>query len=109
MVCTSGWERGTIQTSIDCDHLSMCSLSILGSLSIHLELLLTPFFFFLVFLLFKCILYIKYINNIEYFENQIIHKNLFNFYIHILSYPKSIINEYLILSITEDLISNVEY
>jgi hypothetical protein len=47
--------------------------------------------------------------NIEYFENQILHKNLFNFYIHILLYPKSIINEYLILSITEDAISNVEY
>ena len=52
-------------------------------------------------------LYIKHINNIEYFENQIIH--LLNFYIHILSYPKNIINEYLILSITEDPISNVEY
>jgi hypothetical protein len=54
-------------------------------------------------------LYIKHINNIEYFENQIIHKNLFNFYINILSYPKSITNEYLMLYITEDPISNVEY
>jgi hypothetical protein len=35
-----------------------------------------------------------------FFENQIIRK-LFNFYIHILSYHKNIINEYLILSITE--------
>ena len=65
--------------------------------------------FFLIFLLFKCILYIKHINNIDYFENQIIYKNVFNFYIHILSYPKNIINEHLILSITEDPISNVEY
>jgi hypothetical protein len=40
--------------------------------------------FFLQFLLFKCILYIKYINNIEYFENKIIRKNLFNFYLHII-------------------------
>jgi hypothetical protein len=32
------------------------------------------FCFFLKFLLFKFILYIKHINNIEYFENQIIHK-----------------------------------
>jgi hypothetical protein len=65
--------------------------------------------FFLIFLLFKYILYIKDISNIEYYENQIIHKNLFNFYIHILSYPRNIINEYLILSITEDPISNIEY
>jgi hypothetical protein len=36
-------------------------------------------------------------------------KHLFNFYIHILSYPKNIINDYLILSITENAISNVEY
>ena len=64
----------------------------------------SSFFFFFQFLLFKCILYIKHINNIEYFENQIIHKNLFNFYIHILLYPKNIINEYLTLSITEDTI-----
>jgi hypothetical protein len=28
---------------------------------------------------------------------------------HMLSYPKNIINEYLILPITEDPISNVEY
>lgn len=62
---------------------------------------LSFFFFFLIFLLFKCILYIKHINNIEYFENKIIHKNLFNFYIHILSYPKNIINGYLILSISK--------
>jgi hypothetical protein len=54
-------------------------------------------------------LYIKHINHIEYFENQIIHKNLFNLYIHILSHPKNIISEYLILSITEAPISNVEY
>ena len=65
-------------------------------------------FFLKFFLLFKCILYIKHINNIEYFENQIIHKNLFNFYIHIFSNPENIINEYLILSITENAISNVE-
>jgi hypothetical protein len=32
---------------------------------------------------------------------------LFNFYIHTLSYPKNTINEYLILSITEGLLSNV--
>jgi hypothetical protein len=50
-----------------------------------------------------------YINNIKYFENQITHKNLFKFYIHILPYPKNIINEYLMLFITEDPISNVEY
>lgn len=64
---------------------------------------------FLNFLIIKCILYIKYIKNIEHFENQIIHKNVFNVYIRILSYLKNIINEYLILSITEDPISNVEY
>jgi hypothetical protein len=64
--------------------------------------------FFLIFFLFKCISYIKHINNIEYFENQIIHKKLFNSYIHILSYPENIINEHLILSITENPISNVE-
>jgi hypothetical protein len=63
--------------------------------------------FFLKFLLFKCILYIEHINNIECSENQKIHKKLFNFYIHILSYPKNIINEYLMLSIAEDPISNV--
>lgn len=60
-------------------------------------------FFLKFFLLFKCIVYTKHINNIEYFENQIIH--LLNFYIHILSYPKIIINEHVILSITEDPIS----
>jgi hypothetical protein len=49
------------------------------------------------------------LNNIEYFENHIIHENLFNFYIHVLSYIKDIINEYLILFITEDPISNVEH
>jgi hypothetical protein len=54
-------------------------------------------------------LYITHHYNIEYFENQIIHKILFNFYVHILSYPKNTINEYLIKSITEDPISNVEY
>ena len=60
------------------------------------------------FLLFKCILYIKHINNIEYFENQVIPKNVFNFYNHILSYAKNIFNEHLILSITENPITNVE-
>ena len=64
--------------------------------------------FFLIFYYLNA-LYTSNTNNIEYFENQIIHKNLFNFYIHILSYPKNIINEHLILSITEDPISNVEY
>jgi hypothetical protein len=54
-------------------------------------------------------LYIKHINNMEYFENHIVHKSLFNFYIHIISYPKNKINEYLVLSVTEDPISNVEY
>jgi hypothetical protein len=41
-----------------------------------------PFFFLNFILLFKCILHIKHINNIEYFENQIIHKK-FVLYIHI--------------------------
>jgi hypothetical protein len=41
----------------------------------------------------------------EHFENQILHTNLFNFYIYILSYHKNI-NEYLI---AEDPMSNVEY
>jgi hypothetical protein len=49
---------------------------------------------------------IKY-NNIEYFKNQVIHKKLFNLYIHILTLKYHY--EYLILSITEDPISNVEY
>jgi hypothetical protein len=60
-------------------------------------------------LLFKYIFYIKHITNIEYFENQIIHKHLFNFYTLIFLYPKNIIHEYLILPITEDPMSNVEY
>ena len=50
---------------------STARLSFQLLINIFLKLLLI----FPNFLLFKCILYIKHINNVGYFENQIIHKN----------------------------------